>query len=91
VPARLAAWCRVLRVVFGRAEGASPAHLMGKVYRLADRVAARAGKEPVRRGPAADLPAAVRELDVVIAWCGPEPMRVPPEGGPSSEVGGHPA
>jgi hypothetical protein len=91
VPARLAAWCRVLRVVFGRAEGDCPARLMGKVYRLADRVAARVGREPVRRGPAADLPAAARELDVVIAWCGLEPMMPPPDGGQSLEVGGRSA
>lgn len=32
-------------------------------------IAARMGREPVGRGSAADLPAAVRELDVVIAWC----------------------
>ena len=70
VPDRLAAWCRVLRVVFGRAEGGSPAQVMGKVYRLADRAAARAGKETVARGSADDLPAAVRGLDAVIAWCG---------------------
>jgi hypothetical protein len=63
---------------------------MGKVYRLADRVATRVGKEPVRRGPAADLPAAARELDVVIAWCDPEPM-TPPGSGPSFEVGGRSA
>ena len=70
VPDRLAVWCRTLRVVFGRAESGSPAQVMIKVYRLADRVATRSGKELVGRGPAGDLATAVRELDVVIAWCG---------------------
>jgi hypothetical protein len=50
-------------------EGGSPAGVMGKVYRLADQVAERMGKEKVARAPANDLPAAVRELGVVIAWC----------------------
>jgi hypothetical protein len=69
MPDRLAVWCRVLRVVFGKAEGGSPAQVMGKVYRLADRITARVGNAPVARGSGADLPAAVRDLDVVIAWC----------------------
>jgi hypothetical protein len=69
VPDRLAVWCRTLRVVFRRAESGSPAQVMIKVYRLADRVAARAGKEVIGRGPAGDLAAGVRELDAVIAWC----------------------
>ena len=69
IPERLAVWCRVLRTVFGKAEGGSPAEVMAKVYRLADRIAARLSKEPVARTPATDLAGAVRELDVVIAWC----------------------
>jgi hypothetical protein len=79
MPDRVAVWCRVLRVVFGRAEGGSPVAVLGKVYRLADRVAARTGKEPVARAPASDLAGAVRELDAVIAWCDslvtPAPVR----------------
>jgi|GEM_PF-6635592 len=69
VPDRLAVWCRILRVVFGRAETGSPVEVMGKVYRLTDRIAARMGKEPVTRTPATDLAAAMRGLEVVIAWC----------------------
>jgi hypothetical protein len=42
---------------------------MTKVYRLADRFAARLGIEPVQRGTATDMVEAVRELDAVIAWC----------------------
>jgi hypothetical protein len=76
---RLVVWCRTLRVVFGRAESGSPVEVLGKVYRLVDRVAARLSKEPVARTPAADLTGAVRELDVVIAWCeahsSPAPLR----------------
>lgn len=70
VPDRLAIWCRTLRAVFQRAERGCPAQVMIKVYRLADRVAARAGKEVVGRGPAGDLATAAQELDAVIAWCG---------------------
>jgi hypothetical protein len=69
MPDRLSIWCRVLRAVFSKAESGSPVEVMGKVYRLADRIAARMEKEPVARTPANDLPSAVRELDVVIAWC----------------------
>jgi hypothetical protein len=69
VPDRLAVWCRTLRAVFRRAEGGSSAQVMVKVYRLADRIAVRAGKATVGRAPAEDLATAVRELDAVIAWC----------------------
>jgi hypothetical protein len=69
VPDRLAVWCRVLRVVFRRAEGGTPARVMAKVYWLAARIAAKTGSEPVARTEAEDLTAAVRELDVVIRWC----------------------
>ena len=66
---RLVIWCRTIRAVFRRATEGSPIEVMVKVYRLADRIAVRLEKEPVARAPALDLPAAVRELDVVIAWC----------------------
>jgi hypothetical protein len=68
VPDRLALWCRVLRAVYRRAEGGNPTHVLAKVYRLADRLAARLGATPVGRGAAQDVAAAVRELDAVIAW-----------------------
>lgn len=70
VPDRLANWCRTLRAVFRRAECGSAAQVMIKVYRLADRVAVRAGKEVLGRVPAGDLATAVGGLDTVIAWCG---------------------
>jgi hypothetical protein len=79
VPDRFGAWCRTLRVVFARAEGGSPVEVLAKVYRLADRIAARMSKQPVGRIPASDPAGAVRELDAVIAWChalvAPTPLR----------------
>lgn len=69
VPDRLAVWLRALRAVFRRAETGNPAAVLAKVYRLADRIATRTGKEPVERLPADDLAAAVAALDAVIAWC----------------------
>jgi hypothetical protein len=66
---RLVIWCRVLRAVFLKANGGNPTHAMAKVYRLADRFASRLAIEPVRREIANDVGGAVRELDVVIAWC----------------------
>jgi hypothetical protein len=69
VPERMVVWYRVLKAVFEKAESANPTAVMDKAYRLADRIAARMSKEPVGRTPADDLAGAVRELDVVIAWC----------------------
>src|SRR5215212_6450269 len=54
IPERLVVWYRVLRAVFEKAESGSPAEVMGKVYRLADRVAERTGKEQVARSPVTD-------------------------------------
>ncbi len=69
IPERLRVWCRTLRAVFRRAEVGSPFDVMGKVYRLADRIAERMGKEPAGREPAEDMAGAIRQLDCVIAWC----------------------
>jgi hypothetical protein len=69
VPDRFGAWCRVLRVVFGKAESGNSVEVMAKVYRLADRIAARMSKEPVARIAVTDLAGAVWELGAVIAWC----------------------
>jgi hypothetical protein len=74
---RMAIWCRTLRAVFRRATEGIPVEVMVKVYRLADRIAARLGKEVVARKPAVDLPAAVRELDVIITWCDILATRLP--------------
>lgn len=69
MPRRMAIWCRVLRIVFSKAHGAVPTEVMAKVYRLADRLAERLGKDPVARQAVEDMSGAVRELDVVISWC----------------------
>jgi hypothetical protein len=69
VPDRLAIWCRALRAVFQRSESGSPGQVLAKVYRLADRIAARMAAQPVERTPAENPLTAVRELDAVIAWC----------------------
>ncbi len=66
---RLANWCRILHAVFLRADGLSPRHTMAKVYRLADRIALRLGKEPMVKESANDVVDAARELEYVIAWC----------------------
>ena len=84
VPDRLVIWCRTLRAVFRRAEGGSPAEVMAKVYRLADRIAKRTGKEAVGRAPAGNLEAAIRELDVVIEWCNALAPPTDPTGDPLS-------
>ena len=69
VPDRLAVWCRALRAVLVRAGGTGPALILGKVYRLADRIAARTGLPPVERVPAEDRAGAIDQLAAVIAWC----------------------
>jgi hypothetical protein len=74
VPDRLAAWCRVLKAVFLRATGEPPEQLVGKVYRLADRIAARVGDEPLVRPEVGSLADAVRAMDAVIAWCHKAPL-----------------
>jgi len=66
MPDRLASWCRILRIVLTRSEGVRAPHLMAKVSRLTERIAAKMGKEPVGRD---------ENLDTVIAWC--ETMVVP--------------
>jgi hypothetical protein len=92
-PDRLGAWCRMVRVLFTRAaEGNEcPAQVVTKAWRLADRIAARAKLEPVgRESPAGNMAEAIRQLDVLIAWCdmqvAPRPLW-PQKGGAVYEVG----
>ena len=70
-PDRLAKWCRTVRALLQRADGADgPVRVIAKAHRMADRIAARAGCDPVARGTAPVTGAgAVRELDAVIRWC----------------------
>jgi len=69
IPDRFGAWCRVLRIVFGKTESGNSTAVLDKVYRLADRIAARMSQEPVARTTASDSAGAVRELEAIIAWC----------------------
>jgi hypothetical protein len=91
-PDRLGAWCRAVRAVCRRAEGCDcPSHLVAKAHRMADRIAARVGADPVAREPPADTAGAIRQLDAVIAWCDGLVGLRPPESGSAFEVGGRPA
>jgi hypothetical protein len=70
---RLGAWCRRMRDLYVQVEPnpalRCPVHLLEKAYRCADRVAARMGKDPVRRSTLpADIGAAIRDLDVLCQW-----------------------
>lgn len=71
-PQRVAAWCRAVRTLGERAgtRAEPPVHLVGKAYRLTDRIAARLGVEVVVREEKGEgMDAAARALDAVIAWC----------------------
>ncbi len=79
VPDRLAIWCRTLRAVLNRAETGTPALILTKVHRLADRIAVRVGRAPMERAMVMELADGIRELDVVIAWCEtPVALLLPP-------------
>jgi hypothetical protein len=67
---QLALWCRALRAVFRRATVGGVELVMAKVYRLADRIAAREKREPVGRwSQPVGMAGAIDQLDAVIAWC----------------------
>jgi hypothetical protein len=67
---RLRTWCRTVRALLSRAEGAAfPAHIIAKAHRVAGRLAARFGMEPPATTGATDVAGAVRLLDGVVAWC----------------------
>ncbi len=71
-PERVGAWCRAVRIVCERAgaEAEAPVHVVGKAYRLADRIAARLKVEPAAREDQVEgMYAAIRALDAIIAWC----------------------
>jgi len=71
-PERLAAWCRLVRAVFRRAEGAAdkPDQVVAKLHRLTDRIATRLKADAVERGPHPEnVAAAVGEFDAVVRWC----------------------
>jgi len=72
-PERVGMWCRAVRAVFRRAGQEFteyPANIVAKAHRLADKIAARVGKEPAEREASiAGLPTAIRNLDAIISWC----------------------
>jgi len=72
--ARLGAWCRRMRDLYLRVEhdprGHCPTHLLEKVYRWADLVAARVNRGRVGRSPPpATIRAAIRGLEDLARWC----------------------
>lgn len=70
-PSRLGAWCRTVRAVYRQAGdgGLSPSHVLAKLHRLADQIAARVKSEPVDRGSPNDMAGTIRQFDLVIEWC----------------------
>jgi hypothetical protein len=73
-PSRLGSWCRQVRDMHLRAgqsaEAHSPAHLLEKAYRWADRLAGKRGKERVSRAtPPGTVEAVFLDLEAVAAWC----------------------
>jgi hypothetical protein len=73
-PARLGAWCRWVRKVYGLAEHDAPvpcpAHLVEKAYRSADKLAGKVAREPAARSAPPDTTqAALRELEALAEWC----------------------
>jgi hypothetical protein len=73
-PSRLGLWCRGMRDLYLQVEhdprGHCPLHLLDKAYRWADHMAARLGKDRVRRPtPPGTIGAAVRDLEALARWC----------------------
>lgn len=74
-PFHLAKWCRVMCHLHGRLDAAAratyPVQLMAKAYRAADRIAQRAGVEPISRAAqAGDAVSAACDFEAVAKWCG---------------------
>ena len=69
-PGRLGAWCRTVRAVLVQAgSGECPTHVLAKAHRVADRITAPVQAEPAGRKAPTDLAGAMRQVDLVIAWC----------------------
>ena len=72
-PARLAAWLRVMRDLFARAEGdprcPCPVHLVEKARRSAERLASRLKVEPPAVTPPATVRLAIEGLEALAGWC----------------------
>jgi hypothetical protein len=73
-PGRLGKWCREARDLYRLAEHdrrvGCPVHLLEKAYRHADWLAAKAGERAAGRSePPVTIPAALRDLEALAAWC----------------------
>ncbi|WP_238537854.1 hypothetical protein [Zavarzinella formosa] len=78
VPDRLRWWCRTVRAVLRRCENTeSPGHIVNKAHKSADLIAAKLKTATGKWEPAADLSAAIRQLDAVIDWCDERMASVP--------------
>jgi hypothetical protein len=89
-PARLETWCRTVRAVLRRADGAGcPTQTVARAHRVADGIAQRLKADPVGRAVPTDVAGAVGELDALIAWCARlSDVARPAAGGSAFEVGG---
>ena len=72
--ARLGKWCRGVLDLYRLAEHdprvGCPVHLLEKAYRHAEWLAAKAGGPPTGRSePPVNVPAALRDLEALAAWC----------------------
>jgi hypothetical protein len=73
-PIRLGTWCRRMRdlylLVGQNPAVACPVHLLAKAYWWADKVAARAGRDPIARTTApSDTAAVLASLESLGLWC----------------------
>jgi hypothetical protein len=73
-PFRVGAWCRAMRDLYLQvehdAQGLSPAPLLEKAYRCADRASALMKKGSVNRSaPPGTIRDAIGELEALVRWC----------------------
>jgi hypothetical protein len=67
---RLAAWCRSMADLYGRASRVDcPVNLLEQAHRAADRLGARLNQEPIGRHEANTTPEAIAGLHSVAEWC----------------------
>ena len=69
-PGRLGVWCGTVRAVLRRAEsGDCPTHIVAKAHRVADQIAVRLKSKQGGWETPKDMAGAIRQFDMVIAWC----------------------
>lgn len=77
-PSRFRAWCEMILALIDLAEPkVDTVHLIASAYRAADTIAKRSQRPLLDRSPA--TPDALRNLDVILAWCDGMPAVVHPE------------